>query len=374
MAITLLPVRTRKELSAFIHLPRSISGKERPNWVPPVWSDERTFHQKDKNPSHRLARVERWLAVRDGVAVGRIMGIIHDAYNETHGEKTARFYALESINDPTVSHLLLHTAERWAKDAGMNRIIGPFGFSDKDPEGAQVEGLEYLPVISTATNPSYLPGLIEREGYHKHKDCVVYRAPVPDQIPELYQRIATRITERQPVRLLRFNRRAALKPYIQPVFELINETYKPIMGFSAMTREEMRTLEKQYLPILPPELIKIVVDHQDRVIAFVIAVPDFSAGLQRCNGHLFPFGFIHILTAMKRSRQLDLLLGAVHPDYQGKGLTTLLGIDLLATARSKGFTHMDSHLILEDNYRMRAEMERIGGTVYKRYRIFGKSL
>jgi GNAT superfamily N-acetyltransferase len=316
----------------------------------------------------------RWLAVKDGQTAGRIMGIIHDEYNRLHDEKTARFFGLECIDDRETAGALLRTAEQWARNQGMERIIGPFGFSDKDPEGLQVEGFEHLPVIATATNAPYLEKLVTGEGYAKLTDCVVYRVPVPASTPENYFRIGERIKERSGIQVLGFSSRIKLRPFVMPVFRLINETYKDLLGFIPLTEKEMKKLADQYLPILDPRYVKLVLDAGQRPIAFVIAVPDFSEGLRQARGRLFPFGFLKVFASMKRTKQLDLLLGAVLPQWQGKGVTTLLAIELLKDVRSGGFTYMDSHLILETNRRMRAEVERIGGTVYKRYRIYCKGL
>ncbi len=373
MTLTIQPVRSPAALRDFIFLPEKLPNG-RPNWIPPIWMDEHVFHSNTKNPAHSVCRVERWLAIEAGRIIGRIMGIIHDEYNATHGEKTARFFGLECINRQDVVHKLLAAAEKWAIDQGMEKLIGPFGFSDKDPEGLQVDGFENLPVIATATNASYLPTLVEKENYTKLTDCVVYQISVPKKTPVIYERIAKRIHQQLNVRVINFTRRKELKPFVIPVFELINATYKDLLGFVPLSMAEMKKLKSQYLSILQPKFIKVVVDLNNRVIGFVIAVPDFSLGLQRSNGRMFPFGFLKVLHSMKRTKQLDILLGAVHPDYQGRGLTTLLGMELLRDVREAGFEYMDSHLILETNFKMRGEMERIGGKVYKRYRIYQKPL
>ncbi|MFM2136051.1 MAG: hypothetical protein RL021_1451 [Bacteroidota bacterium] len=373
MAVTIQPVVTRKEFRTFVHFAELVPNG-RKNWVPPIWADERLLFSEIKNPACSVARTEKWLAFKDGQLAGRIMGIIHDEYNNRKQEKSARFFALECINDREVAHRLLKQAETWARENGMNKIIGPFGFSDKDPEGVQVEGFDQLPVIATATNAPFLESLVVQEGYGKFVDCVVYRVPVPDALPEIYFRIAERIRSRNNLRPVSFTSRRSLKPYVKPVFRLINETYRDIYGFVPLSESEMNKLEAQYLPILNPKFVKMVLDELDRPVAFVIAVPDFSKGLQQARGRLFPFGFLKVFASMKKTKQLNLLLGAVLPDLQGKGITTMLATELLRDVRANGFTHMDSHLILETNQRMRAEVERIGGAVYKRYRIYEKKI
>jgi len=366
-------VRTKADLRTFIRLPASLPGK-RPNYVPPLWSEEAAWHDPRRNPALRDCATVRFLVRDKGVVTGRVMGLIHGAYNAEHQERTARFYQLDAVDHAPTVRLLLGGVEDWARGQGMDRIIGPFGSSDKDPQGLQVEGFEHVPVIATATNPSYLPGLVEACGYSKHTDCVSYQLRVPEKVPERYHRVAAYVLRSEGSRVLTFKNRRALKPWIVPVLDLVNHTYSDLLGFVPLSGPEMRKLADSYLPLLDPEFVVVVVDPSDRPVAFVVAVPDLSEGLQRAGGRLFPFGVLHILRAMRRARQLDLLLGAVRRDHQGHGLTGVLGVHLLAKARERGFSTIDSHLVLETNTRMRAQMERLGGTVYKRFRIYGKAL
>jgi len=216
--------------------------------------------------------------------------------------------------------------------------------------------------------------LVEHEGYTKEIDCVSYSMPIPSSIPELILKIADRVQQNKNLKLLEFKSKSQLKPYIVPVFRLVNECYAPLFGFVPMNEEEMKKFATQYLPILDPAFVKVIVDSANEVVAFVVSMPDMSKGIQKAKGKIFPFGFIHILSSAKKTKQLDLLLGAVKPNYRGKGLTALLGKSLMETARSRALQTMDSHLILENNSRMRAECENVGGKIYKRYRVYKKIL
>lgn len=366
-------INSRKELENFIKLPAKLYFNE-PRWVPPLYADEYQFHDPKKNPAFKQATVERWIVYKDDKPLGRIMGIIHHQYNRLHQEKTARFFQMDCTNDLQVASLLIKTAEEWALENGMNRLIGPFGFSDKDPQGFQTEGLEYLPVIATPAHPAYMPILIELLGYGKYVDCVSYRIPVPDTLPLLYERVLARVRQNSRLQLLEFNSKKELKPYVIPVFELINETYAPLFGFVPMTEEEIKKMARQYLPILNPSFVKAIVDNKGALLSFVVAMPDLSVGLQKAKGKLFPFGLLYIFSAMRKTRQLNLLLGAVKEGYRGKGLDVYMAMALIKTASEKEMTHMDSHLVLETNHAMRAECEKLGGEMYKRFRVFIKEL
>lgn len=372
-AIDVRRIQGAKELSRFIRLPFELPD-QRPNRVPPLLMDEREFHDPGKNPQLAHCDLERWIAWRDGEPVGRIMGIIHRGYNAAQGERTARFHQLDCLRDADVVRALIGAVEEWARGKGMDRVIGPFGVSDKDPQGLQIAGIEHLPVIATPTNPEWLPAMVEACGYTGFEDMVSYRMEIPADLPASYHTIAERSLRDLGLHRVPLRSKRDLKPWVVPVLRLVNATYGDLLGFAPMSEAEMQALAKKYMFILDPQLVHLIADAKNDPVAFVIASPDMSEGLQRANGRILPFGFLHILRAMKRSRQLDFFLGAVRPDLQGRGLTAALGISLFEKARQRGFTHLDSHLIMVRNTRMRAELERLGAAVWKRYRVYQRSL
>jgi len=369
--ISLREIITAAQLREYIYFPQTIYKNDL-HWVPPIYSDEFNFHYPKRNSALQYSEIIRLMAYRNGQAVGRIMGIINKKYNDQHNERTARFFQLDCINDAEVAHVLINEIEKWATTKGMTKMIGPYGFSDKDPQGLQIEGFDHLPVIATPTNPMYLQKLVEGEGYSKELDCLSYQMPIAKYFPEVYDKIYDRVIRNKKIKLIEFSSKRQLKPYIVPVFRLVNECYAPLFGFLPMSEEEMKRFAAQYLPILDPDFVKVIVDHHNEVVAFVVSMPDMSRGIQKAKGKLFPFGFLYILSSAKRTTQLDLLLGAVRSNYRGKGLTVMLGKSLMETASKRGLETMDSHLILETNSRMRAECENVGGKVYKRYRVYKK--
>jgi GNAT superfamily N-acetyltransferase len=371
--IHLVTVSGKKALKTFIYLPAELY-RHRANWVPPVYADEWKFHDPNENASLQHSEVIRLLAYSNDKPVGRVMGIINHKYNEAHNERTARFFQLDLVNDEAVARLLIDAVTQWAQSKQMIRLIGPYGFSDKDPQGLQTEGFEHLPVIATPANPPYIPILVEKLGFAKHLDCVSYQLAVPATIPGLYERIYERAVRSMQVRIKSFTSKREMRPYIVPVFRLVNETYAPLFGFVPMTEKEMKRMASQYMPVLDPAFVKCILNNDNELVAFIIGMPDMSAGIRKAKGKLFPFGFLHMLAAARRTRQLDLMLGAVRQDYRGRGLNVLLGTELMRAASKRGFTTMDSHLVLEDNRLMCAEYEKMGGVIYKRYRIYGKNI
>lgn len=373
MNLTLKTVESKSLLKEFIFLPEKIYQKDL-RWVPPMYADEWNFHDPGHNMALKYSDVIRIVAYRNDQPVGRIMGIINNKYNSDHQEKTARFYALDCINDKDVTHALLEAIGRWSREKGMSKLIGPYGFSDKDPQGLQIEGLDLLPVIATPANPGYLQQLVELEGYTKELDCVSYQMEIPEKLSPIYQKIYNRIAKTPGIRLIEFKSKRQLKPHIIPVFRLVNETYSSIFGFVPMTEGEMKKFAAQYLPVLDPEFVKVVINTKNELIAFIVSMPDMSPGIQKAKGRLFPFGFIRILNAMRKTKQLNLLLGAVRADYRGKGINVLMGESLFRSANKRGLKTIDSHLILESNLKMRAECEKLGGVIRKRYRVYRKLL
>lgn len=366
-------VTTKQDLKTFIYLPLHIY-KGYKNYVPPVFSDEWKLHNPKYNKSLANCDVIRVLAIEGGKPVGRIMGIIHKTYNEKPGEQTARFFQFDCVDDAAVSHALISFIENWARSNGATKLIGPFGFSDKDPQGAQIEGFEYLPVIVTPSNPPYIPVLIEKEGYTKQEDCVSYNLPVPQKLPGVYETVYKRLAANTNFKVVEFTSKKQLKPYIIPVLRLVNETYGDLFGFVPMTEAEMKTFAAQYMMVLDPTCVKVVETAQKDIAAFIVAMPDMSPGLQKAKGKILPFGFLYLLAAAKKTKQLNLMLGAIKPRYRGIGLNVLMAKAIIDTALQRGYTLIDSHLVLENNTRMCAELHNLGGKIYKRYRIYQKRL
>jgi len=374
MAIDIREIKTRRDLKRFIFLPEKIHGGQ-PNWVPPISFDERKYFDREKNKAFAYCDVILLLAFRGEELVGRVMGIINRRFNEHRNVKIARFGYLETWEDQEVVHALLGAVEDWAREKGMTKIIGPYGFSDQDPEGFLIEGFENRATIATYYNLAWMPRLVENEGYGKDIDYFVYKLEIPREVPEFYLRIFERVQKRGNFELLEFKSRKEMKPWIVPILSLMNECYinSNIYGYAPLDEKEMNDLAKRYLPVVDPRFVKVVLKDRDPV-AFIIAMPDLSEGIQKARGRLFPIGFLKILRAAKKTKQLDLLLGAIREKYRGLGLDVMMGTKMLISATEAGMEVMDTHHEMEENVRVRAEMERMGGKIYKKFRVYQKAL
>jgi hypothetical protein len=306
------------------------------------------------------------------MVVGRIMGIINHRYNKTHKENHARFGFLECWNETEVASALLNLVEDWAREKEMTHVVGPLGFSDKDPQGYLIEGFGEPMVLATNCNFPYLNDLVELNGYSKKTDLVVYKIDIPDEIPSFYTRVYERAIATNRLTIEEFTRKKQLKPQIRPVLSLVNQTFSEIYGFDPMTGEEMDEFAGRFMAVLDPRFIKVIRNQAGEHVAFILGMPDISKGIIRSGGYLFPLGIFYVLRAARKTRQLNLLLGAVREDYRNSGLDAILAVKMIGSAIKAGMKYIDSHLELEDNLKVRAEMERFGGKVYKRFRIYQK--
>lgn len=365
-------VLTNRDKKIFIYLPEKIH-KNNPNWLPPIYSDEWLLFDEKKNKSYKYADTVLYLAWRDDKPVGRIMGIINKRYNEIHNEKNGRFCFMEAYEDQDVIHALISRIEDWAREKGMIKLVGPLGFSDKDPQGFQIEGFEYPKFIVCPTNDSYMPEMIEKEGYIKEEDLVNYLSTIPKEMPEVYQKILTRVTQNNGYRIVEFKSKREFKKYIIPALELMNQTFAEIYGFVPLEDNEKKEMASRYMMILNPKFVKIV-EAPDGVVGFAVGIPDISEAVRKSGGRLFPFGVLRLLIALRNSKKLLMLLGGVRKDYRNKGLDVLMAVKILQSCMEYKMELIDLHLILEKNTRMRAEAERIGGQVIKRFRIYQKPL
>ena len=374
MTLEIREVRDKKDLRTFIYLPEKLHA-DHPKWVPPIYMDDWNYFRKDKNKAFGYCETLLLLAFRGTECVGRVMGIINARYNECRNEKTARFGFLETRQDQEVVHALLGRIEDWARRKGMTRVVGPYGFSDQDPEGFMIEGFEHGVTIASYYNFEWMPKLVEAEGYVKDVDYFVYKIDVPKEMPEFYKRIYERAQKKGNFEVVDFTSKRQLKPWIRPILSLMNECYMQnnIYGYAPLDEKEMDDLAKKYMPVLDPRFIKIV-RKDGEAVAFVIGMPDMTAGIRKARGRLLPFGILYILRAAKKTKQLDLMLGAVKDKYRGMGLDVMMGVRMIESALKAGYEIMDTHHEMESNVKVRGEMERMGGKIYKKYRVFQKAL
>lgn len=370
--IEIKEVTNKKLLKKFIYLPDYIH-KDHKNWVPPLYMDEWDFYDKDKNPNFSKNDTILLLAEQNGITVGRIMGIIPRVYNHFHNENNARFSFLETTDDLEITKALIDRIKEWAKSFDTDKLIGPLSFSDKEPQGFLYHGYKEPHVIASTCNLPYQSQQLVDLGFNKYKDLFVYKIDLKKDLPKFYHSLAER-NLRHGYKLIEFTNKIEARKYIHPILNLVNITYKDIYASTPFSETEMDDFANKYLAVLNAKLIKVIVDKNDTVVAFIVAMRDMGKGLKVAKGSLFPLGFIPFLYHQKKSKQLNLLLGAVANEHRNRGLDTLLGVSLFSSAKMLGMEVVDTHLILEENIKMRREIERIDGEIYKKYRIYSSDL
>lgn len=374
MPITIKEITSEQDLKTFIYLPERLHQKHY-NWVPPLYMDEKKFFNPKKNPAFSHNTTALFLAYKNNEVVGRVMGIVPLDFNQLKNTKSARFSYLETNEDEAVFQALIQKVEEWARQQGCTEMIGPMGFSDKEPQGFLLKGFDEPQMPVTNHSFDFMVDFITRQGYKPYIELCQYEVPLSQEMVNRYDIFAQRVLQQHQISVKEFKHIREVKPFVKSVFELINSTYTDIYGFTKVSEQEAEEFAQRFLPLLNPRLIKIVTNKEGKVIAFVIAMPNVNEGIQKARGHLFPFGWFHILRAMKTSKRLVLLLGAVQNEMQNKGLDAMLAVKLLNSAIQLGFKVMDSHLIMRENTKMRGIIERIDGNrMYKEYGIFRKEI
>lgn len=377
MSVTIRKVTGKKELKQFIRFNYELY-KDNKYAVPELYSDMVSTLSSEKNAAFEFCEAEYFLAYKDGRLAGRVAAILNKRANEAWGRKEVRFGWIDFIDDPEVSAALLAAVEQWGKERGMTHIQGPLGFTDFDPEGMLIEGFEELGTMSTLYNYPYYPQHLERLGYVKDADWVEFLITIPDEVPEKHRRISELIMKKYNLKIRKYSSsRQIVKDYGQEIFDLMNEAYKELYGYSALSPRQIQQLIKVYLPVLDLRMVTLVTDADDRLVAVGVSMPSLSRALQKAKGKFFPFGWIHLLKALymkRRSNILDLLLVAVKPEYQNKGVNALLFYDLIPIYRQLGFEYAESNPELEHNGKVQAQWDYFPTRLHKRRRAYVKPI
>lgn len=373
MSVEIKKVTTKSELKRFIRFNYEFY-KDNPYSVPDLYDDMLNTFSPKKNAAFEFCEADYFLALRDGKIVGRVAAIINRRANEKWNRKTVRFGWIDFIDDMEVSTALIDTVKQWGKERGMTEIEGPLGFTDMDAEGMLVEGFDQLSTMATIYNYPYYPQHMERLGLSKSADWVEMKIYVPDAIPEKHRRISDIIAKRYNlhIRKLKSKKEVRQSGVAHDIFRLINDAYTPLFGYSRMTERQIDQYVNMYVPVLDLRMVSIVENEQNEIVAVGISMASLSRALQKAKGRLLPFGWYHLLKALmwKRPKVLDLLLVAVRPDYQGKGVNALLFTDLIPVYKELGFEYAESNPELEMNEKVQNQWQYFKTEQHKRRRCF----
>jgi hypothetical protein len=374
MSVTIKEVTTTRELKKFIWFGIDMY-KNCEFAAPPLMMDDLLNLKKGSNPALDFCEAVYFLAYKDNKIAGRIAAIINPVSNDTWNQQHARFGWVDFINDEEVSSALFNAAEKWAKSKGMKAIHGPLGFTDFDHEGLLVEGFDKPGTLATIYNYPYYPEHLEKIGFRKDIDFKEYLITVPGEIPERYLRISEIIKKKYNLTSKKFkSRKEVVDKYAQKIFDLLNTCYSHLYGFTKLNEKQIAFYIKLYFSFFKIDTISIVVDEKDDVVALGISMPSFTKALQKAKGRLFPFGWYYMLRALQKNDVLDLYLMAVHPDYQNKGVNSIVFVDINTSAIKNGYKFAESNPELETNTRMSLQWGDFQYVNHKRRRIYVKQL
>ena len=374
--IEITTVKSRRDLHRFIDFANDLyKGCE--NYCPPLYNDELAIFDREKNPALEFCDYELFIAKRDGKPVGRIAALVNDKANERWGVKNVRFGWMDFIDDKEVSRALLDAVAEWGRARGLTKMNGPVGFTDFDHEGLLIEGYEYLaPVASLYNYPYYVDHMVAY-GLEKEVDWIEFQILAPFEIPERMARLAKIAAERSHVHVDKVHSAKELSAkYGLQFMDVLDEAYQKLYNFQPMTQRQKEYYRDIYFPLLNFDFVTIVANEKDECVAVGVGMPDISVALRKCGGKLFPFGWYHLLKALraKKMDHFDLLLIGVRPDYQNKGVNTLLFTDMIPYFQQYEIKEVETTSILETNMKNQANFEYFNRKQHKRRRAYIKSI
>lgn len=376
MAIEIKQVRDKDTLKKFVQFSIDLY-KDSEYFVPPLVYDEVATLSRDKNPAFEHCESANFLAFKNDEIVGRITAIINHKANNVWNQKQARFGFVDFIDDIEVVDALFDAAESWARYRGMKKIHGPLGFTDFDNEGMLTYGYDQVGTMATIYNHPYYVDHIKRLGYIKDQDWVEYLIKIPQEVPERYARVAEIVRKRFKLNVVKINSKDDVYPYAHEMFELFNVAYKDLYGFVPLSKAQIDYYVNMYIPMLRLNFLSLVLRAEDnKVVGVGIGLPSMSEALQKSGGKFLPTGWYHLYRALKgtNNKILDLMLIGVHPEYQGKGVNSLIFNQFIPEAMKLGFEYAESNPELVVNSKVQTMWDGLETQQHKRRSVFIKEL
>ena len=374
--IEIVEVKTKAQRKVFVDFPNQFY-KDVPQFVPAFFGDDMADWDPNKNPAFSYCEARSFLAKKDGEIVGRIGAILSHKANDKWGTKRMRFSQVDFINDPEVSKALFETVENWAREKGCDEVHGPLGFCDLDREGMLVEGFDKPSMFVTYYNFPYYNEHLEALGYGKDVDWIEHLIPIYDEKDPNYQRlkrISDGILRKTPYHKAVLHSRSDYKPYIRQAFELVNQAYAPLYGVVELTDEQVRKYADKFVPLINPDFCCMLVDEDEKLVAFAVGAPSVAQAMRKCHGKLFPTGWAHVLHALRKNDRLDLFLIAVRPDLQGLGLNGVLMEHLMTGCIKMGIRYAETGPQLETNTKVHGQWKMFQIEPQKRRRCYVKKI
>lgn len=371
--ITTREVKTKKQMAEFINFPLQLY-KGNNFFVPQLKKDLEVTFDPSKNPAFEFCEARYWLAYKNNRIAGRIAGIINHSFIETWKQPFMRFGWFDFIEDEEVTKALLNEVEQWARQKGLKAIHGPLGFTNFDYTGMLTYGFQETGTFITLYNFPYYPELVEKAGLKKETGWVEYKIKVPAAPPEKLLKAVSIVERRLQLKSIRPKTKKDVRTYAVKIFELINSAYSGLFGVVPMTEKQIQYNIHKYLSFIKPEFISLVTNNNNELVAFGIAIPSLSKALQKANGNLYPFGFLHLLKAFRKNKVADLCLVAVKKELQGKGVNALVMRDIIDAFILFGIEYAESNPELEENNKVQSLWDGYESQQHKRRSCYIKYL
>lgn len=376
MAIQVTKVSSKKDMKTFVRFGNKLY-KGNKYYVPSMPMDDMATFDATHNGAFVFSEAELYLAYKDGQVVGRVAAIINKKANEAWGVNQVRFGWIDFIDDMEVSGALLDAVIEFGRKRGMTQIVGPLGFTDFDPEGMLVEGYDRISTMALIYNHPYYPEHMKKHGFIKETGWLENRLTIPEQLPEKFERVAQLVHQKYNLKVKKLSTRQIRKQgYGRKFFHLINKTYCGLYGFSLLSDKQIDDFVNVYLSLIDARMLTFIEDENGDLIGGGVSMPSIAEALQKCRGEIFPFGWYHLLKAMfwKKSDTVELLLIGVLPEWQSKGVVSLIFKDLIPIYRKLGFKYAETNAMLETNHKIQSIFELFDIEIHKRRWVFGKEI
>ena len=377
MSVTIRPVSSRSEMRNFVQFANRLYHGN-PYYCPTLDFDEINTFTKGKNPALDFSEFALWLAYKDGKPAGRIAALINHKANEAWQCKKLRFGWFDFIDDTEVSRALLDTAQAWGKERGMTDMNGPVGFTDMDKEGLLIEGYEEMAAMPELYNAPYYVRHFEEYGFTKEADWIAIQITPPQEVPERWRRISEIVKKRSNLHIVKVkNSKELLRRYPKmEYFDVLSDAYSKLYNYQPLTYEQKKFYSEYYFPLLNFDFLTIIENDKNEIVALGLGMPDLTLALQKANGSLFPFGWYHLIKALKAKKMdaFDLLLIAVRPDYQEHGAHALIFAEQIPWFGKYGIHRVETTSILETNTKNQANFTGFEHRIHKRHRAYCKKI
>jgi hypothetical protein len=341
-------VQNRRQLKKFIDFPLSLY-KNNPYFTPYIFEDELTNLTPSKNPTSSYCDFKLFMAYKNNRLVGRVCAIINHYSNKKYNERRIRFNRIDMIDDIEVTKALLKAVSDYGKANAMNEVVGPLGFSDQDKEGMLTHGFDQKNMFVTFYTHQYYPEHLKQLGFVVDAVWNEYQIEIPKQLDPRFVKLAEYAAKKNEVKIIKIKNKRKLKPYVYQVLQLVNVAYDHLYGYVPIEKGAMDLLAKQHIPLINLDYLQLVVDKNDKLVAFGLMIPSPVDALKKCNGHLLPFGWIRFLLALKTSKVLDMLLVAIDPAYKKSGIMSLIFVEAIKNAMKNKIKYAESGPELSDN-------------------------